>query len=358
MWKNRTFSNLQSVTEMSRELIISSLNALKKSVSRSFTQTLTHENAIRCVKRIERLFDYTIVGGKCLRSSLIVNAYNALDRHASRQRLQQVTNVASCIEILQASFLIFDDLMDESSMRRGKACWHCLPDIGLSGINDGLILECAIVHLLNESLLNHPNKDKILNAFARVKQITTMGQMLDSSSNGMEDLKWERQAAIMYNDIVKHKTSYYTCYAPLKIAMLLADRTLFIDQCKDMALKIGYLFQAQDDYLDCFGDVSEMGKVGTDLRDGKCTWITCKVAEMLKDQPQNKRTFEENFGKASNECEEKLKSLLHELKVKHEFAQFEEDYSRSLLNDIDCFEIIELRSVLRQSFSSLIKRRK
>lgn len=33
--------------------------------------------------------------------------------------------------------------------------------------------------------------------------------------------------------------------------------------------------------MDCFGDVSETGKTGSDLREAKCTWLTCRAMEKM-----------------------------------------------------------------------------
>jgi farnesyl diphosphate synthase len=43
---------------------------------------------------------------------------------------------------------------------------------------------------------------------------------------------------------------------------------------------MGWYFQVQDDYLDVFGEPKATGKVGTNIRDKKCSWIALKIFEL------------------------------------------------------------------------------
>lgn len=53
-----------------------------------------------------------------------------------------------------------------------------------------------------------------------------------------------------------NKTAYYSFYLPVALAMRMAgykDAEMF-RQTKTILMEVGNFFQAQDDFIDCFGD--------------------------------------------------------------------------------------------------------
>jgi len=57
------------------------------------------------------------------------------------------------------------------------------------------------------------------------------------------------------------------------------DSDLFT-KCEKVSMVLGEYFQTQDDYLDCFGDVSVIGKIGTDIEERKCSWLLCQTLKL------------------------------------------------------------------------------
>ena len=91
-----------------------------------------------------------------------------------------------------------------------------------------------------------------------------MGQQLDlmSSKRKLEDFDMK-----LYSQIVQYKTSYYSFYLPVQLGMILAgvQNPDLYRQAENILLAIGHLYNVQDDYIDCYGDPSITGKIGTDI---------------------------------------------------------------------------------------------
>ncbi|KAK5964559.1 Farnesylpyrophosphate synthase, partial [Trichostrongylus colubriformis] len=95
---------------------------------------------------------------------------------------------------------------------------------------------------------------------------------------------------------------------------------------RQLAYKIGFLFQSQDDLLDVFGDPNVTGKIGTDIQDGKCTWVSVRAAQKLRGKPEMNE-FKEDYGKSTPEKVANIKKLLDKLKIRDEFSTFQRKFS-------------------------------
>lgn len=128
-----------------------------------------------------------------------------------------------------------------------------------------------------------------------------------------------------YNAIVKYKTAYYSFQLPVALALYLSNRydPEVHRQAKTILLEIGHFFQVQDDFLDCFGDPSVTGKKGTDIAEGKCSWLA--VVALQRVTPSQRVVMEENYGRSEPEAVAAVKALYEELSLPNTYSIYEEE---------------------------------
>lgn len=66
---------------------------------------------------------------------------------------------------LQAFYLVHDDIIDGSELRRGRPCWYRLRENGLNAINDGVLLENSVYVILQKYLKSKPHYVNIIESF-------------------------------------------------------------------------------------------------------------------------------------------------------------------------------------------------
>uniref|UniRef100_A0A1B0DI83 Farnesyl pyrophosphate synthase n=2 Tax=Phlebotomus papatasi TaxID=29031 RepID=A0A1B0DI83_PHLPP len=275
-------------------------------------------------KHYARALQYNVPGGKKYRGISTVHAYELIAPKTAltEANIKLAVYLGWCIEMLQAMFLIVDDVMDGSITRRGQPCWYKLEDIQLSAINDGLMIEAGIYQILKEHFSHLDCYVKLYELFHEMTFITTLGQFLDTKSTHQDVLSFSME---QYKSIVANKTSYYSFYLPIAAAMHLAGYTdpEAYRQAKTILLEMGYFFQIQDDFLDCFGDPEVTGKIGTDIQDSKCTWLA--VVCLQRATPAQKEIMRECYGKNDPEAIARVKQLYEELSLPNTYAIYEED---------------------------------
>jgi len=262
------------------------------------------------------------------------------------------------IELLQAFFLVSDDIMDDSKTRRGSPCWYRMPDVGMIAINDAFMLEAAIYILLKKYFRNEKSYVDLLELFHEVTFQTELGQTCDLLTAPETKVDLDNFSMSKYKFIVIYKTAYYSFYLPVALAMhycgLASEKNL--KSAHDILIPMGEYFQVQDDYLDAFADPKALGKIGTDILDNKCSWLINKALEIVN--PDQRKLLDENYGRKDSAAETKVKQLYRELKLDSIYEQYEEESVakiRSLIETLD--ETQGLKKEVFQAFLSKIYKR-
>lgn len=160
-----------------------------------------------------------------------------------------------------------------------------------------------------------------------MNQKTIYGQCSDLLSNkpGSAQIDFSIYTRSRYKAIVAYKTAYYSFSLPARAALYLADLNdpeLHFES-EQIMIKMGIFFQMQDDFLDVFADPKTLGKVGTDIADGKCSWPVITALELVNGE-QRKRLLM-NYGQAEARCVSAVKRLFIELGIPRIYYQLEEN---------------------------------
>lgn len=299
----------------------------------------SHDLPEEALVYMRRNLNYNVPHGKLNRGMAVSACFAAFKEGAmSAADLYLADVLGWCVELLQAFFLVADDIMDDSLTRRGQPCFYRLPEIGLKAINDSLILELMIYRVLRLKFKDHAAYVALVELFQDITFTTEIGQMLDLTSqtdDGVVDL--DRFTPEMLARIYKYKTSHYSFYLPVALGMRLAgveDASKYVT-ARRICLEMGHYFQAQDDFLDAFGDPEVTGKVGTDIEENTCTWLIIEALKVASDA--DKAVLLENYGKKDAGKAAVVKDLYRTLKVPEAFAAYEQsshDTITAMINEV------------------------
>lgn len=227
---------------------------------------------------------------------------------------------------LQGHFLVIDDILDGSETRRGVPCWYKKDGVGLNAMNDSILLEKGLYSILRKYFATSKCYIHMIELFHDITMKTAMGQALDLFC--IKDGKPNLEIFTMkrYDAIVKYKTAYYTFQLPIALAMYMANKydEELHRQAKTILLEMGHFFQVQDDFLDCFGDPEHTGKLGSDIEDGKCSWLA--VVALQRSTKEQREIMEKYYGKPEiPEARDIVRNLYEDLGLPNTYAIYEEE---------------------------------
>lgn len=282
---------------------------------------------------------YNTPGGKLNRGLSVIDTYAILKGTTSTElpdaEYKKVALLGWCIELLQAYFLVADDMMDQSKTRRGQPCWYLVEGVGNIAINDSFMLEGAIYILLKKHFRQDSYYVDLLDLFHEVTFQTELGQLLDLVTADEEHVDLSKFSLDKHSFIVIFKTAYYSFYLPVALSMYVCGISdeKNLKQVRDILIPLGEYFQIQDDFLDCFGTPEQIGKIGTDIKDNKCSWVVNKA--LLKVTKEQRELLDNNYGKKDDVSEKRVKDLFKELDIEKDYYEYEEAIVAELRQKID-----------------------
>lgn len=309
---------------------------------------------------VGKIVDYNVQGGKMNRGIAVVESYSYLTNNSvTEENLKIAIALGWAVELLQAFFLVADDIMDDSHTRRTKPCWFRTNNLGVKAFNDSILLESVLYQLVSSYCRQQPYYLDILELLHDVTLQTSLGQAMDllSAPNANEKPNIDEFTMRKYNAIVKYKTAYYSFFLPVALAMHMAGykEKATLKKAENILLPMGQFFQVQDDFLDCFGDPEVTGKVGTDIEDGKCSWLVVTALSICT--PAQRQLIQDHYGLKEESSVQLIKTLYKELNIPQLYADYEESSYKELTKLVKNIEH-DLPSVVFQGFMDKIYKRK
>jgi len=195
-------------------------------------------------------------GGKRLRPALLLLVSAALGCQGPQR-----FNLAAVVEFIHTATLLHDDVVDESTLRRGRATAN--ESFG----NPASVLVGDFLYSRAFQMMVDADDMRVMSILADATNVIAEGEVLQLMN--MHDASLEEAG---YLRVIRSKTAKLF-EASARLGAVLAGASAEIEEaCAAYGQALGTAFQVIDDVLDYDGDAQEMGKnLGDDLREGKAT---------------------------------------------------------------------------------------
>ena len=207
---------------------------------------------------------------------------------------------AAALEIFHNFTLAHDDIMDNSSIRRGKKTINAKWDD-----NTG-ILSGDVMLIISYEILNQYEDSKYILFSKKLTEISRLvceGQQADMDFASKNDITENE-----YFEMIKNKTAVLIGCSFMFGGIAAETNTSNTDLLYRIGLNLGIAFQLEDDLLDCFGDQEKFGKkIGGDILEKKKTLLYLFTYSKL--ESEKKLEFENIFNSNEIEESEKINSI-------------------------------------------------
>jgi octaprenyl-diphosphate synthase len=215
---------------------------------------------------IRTIGDYIIgAGGKRMRPAMLLLVAQALGYQGDHQHL-----MAAVVEFIHTATLLHDDVVDESSLRRGRSTANAVFGNAASVLVGDYLYSRAFEMMVDVDSM------RIMQIMSGATTVIAEGEVLQLLNVHDPEVSETR-----YLQVVRFKTAKLFEAAAEAGAVLAGASVEQQEAAAAYGRHIGTAFQLVDDVLDYSGDAAALGKnVGDDLREGKPTLPLIRVLEV------------------------------------------------------------------------------
>ncbi len=240
---------LQAVTQ---NTILQPISADMEAVNTVIRRQLYSE-----VPLVNQIAEYIIsAGGKRIRPILVLLVANAYGYRGTHHH-----DLAAVIEFIHTATLLHDDVVDESSLRRGRKTANALFGNAASVLVGDFVYSRAFQMMVSVQNM------RVMQILADATNVIAEGEVLQLLNMHDPDVTEER-----YLQVIRSKTAKLFEAAAQLGAIIAGAPDEAIEAAAEYGRSLGTAFQLIDDVLDYSGNATDIGKnVGDDLREGKPT---------------------------------------------------------------------------------------
>lgn len=254
------------------------------------------DKAVSDVEMIPELAHHLIdSGGKRLRPMLAL-ASAKLCGYGGNGHIR----TASAVEFMHTATLLHDDVVDESTMRRGNATAN--ETFG----NPASVLVGDFLYSRAFQMMVEAQDMRIMAVLADATNVIAEGevlQLMNMHNAGLDEAG--------YLQVIRSKTAKLF-EASARVGAILSNAPADLeDACANYGQALGTAFQVIDDVLDYAGDANIMGKnLGDDLREGKATLPL--ISAMHRGTLDQRRTIERAIEQGDVGMLDQVVRIVHE----------------------------------------------
>ncbi|MGV3743142.1 MAG: octaprenyl diphosphate synthase [Burkholderiaceae bacterium] len=244
-------------------LSATSISAAASAIVEPIAADMDAVNSVICrqlhsdVPLINQIAHYIIsAGGKRIRPTLALLLANAHGYRGSHHH-----ELAAIVEFIHTATLLHDDVVDESSLRRGRETANALFGNAASVLVGDFLYSRAFQMMVAIGNM------RVMQILADATNVIAEGEVLQLLNMHDPDVTEAR-----YMQVIESKTAKLFEAAAELGALIAGAEEADIRAAAEYGRNLGTAFQLVDDVLDYSGNASEIGKnVGDDLREGKPT---------------------------------------------------------------------------------------